>query len=197
MPHADQLTYELGPPAGFPQCARCPYAINGPVQVCVRCASAVVQPVAQSRCPVCSQAVEPGGTCRNRLCRLPRAIHRISAVATFSGALAETIRQFKYHDKHGWAFIFGRLVTGHLDATSSPDDVDLIVPNPTWSPTGQGGHTELVLRHAAREDIYGRWPFFPDHVLVKTASTARSAGMTAADKAAAAESLRSVLAQLQ
>lgn len=187
------LTDQLGEPPGFPRCGDCPYRINGPTRVCVRCATAAVEPIADLHCPTCSQRLDPGDRCRNRLCAGPRSIDRIRAIATYSGDLADSIKRLKYRGKHGWAYIFGRLVTGYLDATTSRLDVDLIVPNPTWTGSGRVQHTEEVLRHAAREDLPGRWPFHPDGVLVKTGPTPKSAGLPEADKAGVANALPSLM----
>jgi len=55
------------------------------------CATAAVEPIAEMHCPTCSQRLDPGGRCRNRLCAGPRSIDRIHAIATYSGDLAESI----------------------------------------------------------------------------------------------------------
>ncbi len=189
----EDLFAELGPPAGFPNCKVCPYRINGPVQVCVRCASAAVQPIPPDHCRICSQALTATGSCANRLCRGPCYITRISAVATYSGDLATKIKALKYQGKWGWAHIFGRLVTGHLDANFTPDEIDLIIPNPTWVQPDEIAHTEHVLRAASAEDLTGRWPLEPDGILVKTGETPKSAGLSVVERAAAAEALPAVL----
>lgn len=191
----DDLRRSLGPPAGFPNCSVCPYWINGPAHVCVDCAAGAIRPIAPAHCPICSQALTVAGTCTNGLCQGPRWVWRISAIAAYSGGLATAIKALKYDGRWGWAKIFGRLVTGHLEANMVPADVDLIIPNPTF-PSGnpdEVSHTEQVLREAHREDIFGRWPFAPDGVLVKTAPTQKSANTTLSAKVAAADALHSVL----
>ncbi|MGH3587752.1 MAG: ComF family protein, partial [Pseudonocardia sp.] len=111
-------------PAGFPNCHICPHRVNGPVHVCVSCAQETLTPIGPNRCPVCSQTLDATAICRNSLCRGTRYILRISAVATYSGALATAIRRLKYDHAWGWMYIFGRLITGYLDANVRPTDVD-------------------------------------------------------------------------
>lgn len=185
----EELFAQLGPPAGFPTA---PYACTRSTGRC-RCASEAVQPIPPDHCLICSQALTAAGSCANRLCRGPRSITRISAVATYSGDLADAIRALKYRRKWGWVRIFGRLVTGHLDTNFDPDEVDLIIPNPTWVQAGEIAHTERVLQAASREDLIGRWPFEPDRILVKTGRTPKSTGLSATEKAAVAEALPAVL----
>lgn len=182
---------------GFPGCAKCFYVSGGPVAVCARCASKTVQHVSDQHCPVCSQTLDESDRCRNTLCRNPqRSIHRIRAIAMYSGVLADVIKKFKYGGKTGWSIIFGRLVLGYLERTYTPADVDLILPNPTW--LGEGGsvidHTERVLKTAEWEDLHDRWPFAPTSVLRKTAATPRSAGGTIAAKQATAHAVYEALA---
>lgn len=165
--------------------------------MCASCASEAVQHVSDQHCPVCSQNLGENVSCRNTLCRDPqRSIHRICAIAMYSGALADKIKRFKYHGKTGWSIIFGRLVLGHLERTYTPADVDLIVPNPTW--LGEGGnaigHTERVLKAAEREDLHDRWSFAPTSVLRKTVATPKSAGGTIAAKQATARAVYEALA---
>ena len=168
--------------------------VNGPVRVCAACAAASIQPIADPHCPVCSQALDDSGRCANRICREPHVIERISAIATYSDPLATSIKRLKYQGKWGWALIFGRLVTGYLDAHFEPNEVDLIVPNPTWAPTDDDvPHTEAVLRAARLEDIYERWPFKPDAVLTVAGPPPKSAGKSWGEKAAKATELRNLL----
>jgi predicted amidophosphoribosyltransferase len=125
----------LGEYAGFPNCPNCPYLAGGPMAVCRQCASETLEPLSEDHCPICSQALDPiTGRCRNvGLCRdTGRSIQRIDAIAVYSGALASAIQRLKYGSRIGWARIFGRLVMGHLEATTWPGEFDLILPNPTW-----------------------------------------------------------------
>lgn len=48
------------------------------------------------------------------MCQRSRYVTKISAIATHSGELRNTIARLKYHGAKGWAMIFGRLVTGWL-----------------------------------------------------------------------------------
>lgn len=185
-------TLELEP-AGFPNCQECPFRDTGPVRVCVECASKSLAPIPDDHCQICSQALRPGGRCVNALCNETRHIARIRAIAQYSGDLANVIRRLKYQRKTGWTYIFGRLVTGYLEARFDPEDFDLILPNPTFGIPSGDSHTEGVLRRALEEDILDRWQFMPDGVLIKTGPTPRSAGRSMADKQAAARALRDVL----
>lgn len=180
-----------GPPAGFPNCERCPYLVNGPVRVCVTCAGHTISALAQPHCPICSQAVAPGEVCRNALCRRQaRHITRINAISVYSGELANSIKRLKYQGRYGWAVIFGRLVAGWLADNRSALDYDLIVSNPTFrypsEPPGLGQHTEMVLRSASYEDMRNVWPFEPE-LLSLAFPVQRSATATAADKQSRAE----------
>jgi predicted amidophosphoribosyltransferase len=183
-----------GAPAGFPNCALCPYVINGPVHVCTNCAAATLIPIAQNHCPICSQMLDATGVCSNGLCQGQRHIDRIRAVATYSGDLASSIKRFKYQGMWGWAAIFGRLVTGYLESNVSRGDVDLVIPNPTFRPDPNLiGHTEAVLQAAAKEDVLDRWPIVSYGILVKTAETPKSARGTWYEKQQAAEALYAAL----
>jgi predicted amidophosphoribosyltransferase len=86
----------LPDPAGFPHCPTCAYALTGTARGCSDCAGRTLQPIANSRCPVYSQAVTPGEACANRLCALPiaqRGFSRMDAVAVYSGALRDKIHR--------------------------------------------------------------------------------------------------------
>lgn len=187
-----------GQPPGFPRCRRCPYVRTGPARICVVCAGRRFEDIAADACPICSQELEPDGTCPNWLCTdSRRRISRIHAIAYQSGALRRVINHYKYEGARGWALIFGRLVLGWLEQHATSDPPDLIVANPTY--IGPGGrefaHAESVLRNAAKEDTLRRWPFdvADPPALVKTHATARSASATARAKREAARELRSAL----
>ena len=187
-----------GPPPGFPRCARCPYVRTGPARICVACASRTFEDIAAEACPICSQELEPDGTCPNWLCANPRRrIGRIHAIAYQSGPLRRVINHYKYGGAQAWALIFGRLVLGWLERHATPGPPDLIVANPAY--TGPGGrdfaHAETVLRVAANEDTLRRWPFdvADPPAVIKTRATARSAAATARAKREAAGELRSAL----
>ena len=82
--------------------------------------------------PICAQE-RRGETCRNRLCRGdagPRYVDGIEAITLHQPPLDRVVSRYKYQGKIGWAIIFARLLTGHLNLEWSPDDVDLIIANP-------------------------------------------------------------------
>jgi predicted amidophosphoribosyltransferase len=61
------------------------------------CAEQRLDYIAEKSCPVCDQAVDEYGTCRNWLCADPsRRIERIRAIAYSSGSLRDTIHRYKY-----------------------------------------------------------------------------------------------------
>lgn len=191
---------DLPEPLGFPRCARCAYVKNGSAQSCATCASKTLQPLSEAHCPICSQTIDSAGdTCRNTLCRWSPAIRyftRVDAIALFSGPLEQTLKTFKYIPKNqGWAWIFGRLIIGWLDAHEQDvDDIDLIIGNPTASGRTPLQHIEAMMDAAHYENTTGRWPLAEPGapVLIKTRETPKSAGnnwqakMTAAREHAAA-----------
>ena len=95
------------------------------------------------------------------------------------------IRRFKYDERHGWAFIFARLLIGHLNHRWGEDDVDLIIANP-GSPGRE--HNAEVIRRAVVQDFHDRWPFDDPHspAIDKEQETAQSAGKTFQQKRVAA-----------
>lgn len=195
MPRAIQAP--LGPPAGFPDCPRCTYLRSGPPSLCLECASAQFEGIARGACPICSQILEHG-SCPNWLCADPgRRISRISAIAYSSGELRRMIVRYKYHDKYGWALIFGRLLVGWLETHAAADRPDLIVVNPTYLAPGVAGpgHTEAVLAAAEREDVGSTWTFdtLTPPAIVKVGHTRKSAATAASAKRSAARELRSAL----
>src|SRR5690242_14950409 len=106
-----------GEPLGFPRCGRCPYRLTGPARICVACAAKSMDAVAPAACPVCSQRLEAGESCRNWLCNDPdRCIERIDAISYHSGYLQQKINSYKYDGKFGYSLIFGRLLVGWLDS---------------------------------------------------------------------------------
>ncbi len=188
-----------GEPLGFPKCPKCPYRRTGPARICVACAAKTLEAIAPMACPVCSQRLEPGVSCRNWLCQDPgRSIERIDAISYHTGYLQAKINSYKYDGKTGWSLIFGRLLVGWLDAHASANPPDLIVANPTYvEPSLAGpGHIETIIRAAATADYEHRWAFdiLTPAAIIKTTPTDKSAGQSAAAKRAAANALRRVLA---
>ncbi|TDD27357.1 ComF family protein [Actinomadura sp. KC06] len=122
-----------------------------------------------------------GAPCSNTICRWHpsvRGFAKVDAIAMFSSPLDAAIRAFKYQaDKAAWAYVFGRLVLGWLEAHADDvADVDLILGNPTPVNRQPVQHIERILAAAAAEDTIGRWPLAPYRVLVKPEPTPRSAG---------------------
>lgn len=61
-------------------------------------------------CPVCSQRLNAGESCRNGLCHDPgRRIESINAVSYHTGYLQQKINSYKYEGKIGWSLTSQRL----------------------------------------------------------------------------------------
>ena len=176
-------------PAGrsdFPDCPTCPYLSPGHWSTCFPCAYEQLAEI-RDPCPICAQELR-GEPCRNRLCTGdagPRYVDGIEAITLHQAPLDRVVSRYKYQGKIGWAIIFARLLTGHLNLEWSPDDVDLIIANP---PGPSRDHTTRVLQIAAWADLDDRWPFDvpPDTTIIKGSDTPRSAGQTFAGKKEAA-----------
>jgi predicted amidophosphoribosyltransferase len=117
-----------------------------------------------------------------------------------SGQLESAINALKFHDRKGWALIFGRILVGFLsEEARSFEDFDLIVASPTF--TGQGGrafdHTRLVLQQADAESPPGHKRPFDLHdpaAIIKTGPTDSLTGKTYQQRRSIAEEqLRTVL----
>lgn len=150
-----------------------------------------MEPLSQHRCAACDQATGPNGSCGNPLCnRDPdqRGWVYIYAIAMKTGVLDRKIKAYKYDNKWGWGWIFGRVVAGYLNAHREAfDGFDAIIPSPTYLGPGgrQRDHTAEVLRRAQAEDA--SWPFRFD-LMSKTRSTDHLAGVSRfTDRAAIAE----------
>lgn len=187
-------------PLGFPNCPRCAYRNVGTPAVCHPCASRTLPPLAQHRCPICSQSLDAAeSTCRNKVCALPasgRRFTRVDAIAMYSAPLKSVLTGFKYDGYGAWAAIFGRLIVGWLDDhREASSDIDLILGNPTAPDREPYQHVELMMQAAYDEDTMGAWPFdLPHHpTLVKLHATERSAGGGWDDKLVAARSHTSAL----
>jgi predicted amidophosphoribosyltransferase len=95
-----------------------------------------------------------------------------------SGPLLRAIRAYKDEDARGWAWLFGRVLAGYLDANSTLfEGFDLIALNPSY--TGDGAartwdHVRLIAERADVESL-GRWPFDLSRraVIEKTSMTPR------------------------
>lgn len=168
-------------PAGFGRCGSCPYGDVGSPAICFACASSTMDPLPDPRCPVCDQGLKEDGTCPNFICSWDdRGFTFVRAISMMTGVLDEAIRRYKYDGQQGWAWIFGRVVVGHLDSNAAVfDRFDTIAPSPTF--VGEGGrswdHIGLIVERAAVE-AGGRWPFHlgATPLISQTAATDSFAG---------------------
>jgi predicted amidophosphoribosyltransferase len=169
-------------PAGFGNCARCPYRVSGPAKICFDCAKSSFEGLAKDRCELCELALKDDGSCGNPLCDWDeddRFFKWVWAISMRTGPLKRAIDRYKVDEKRAWAAIFGRVLLGYLDAHHAVfRRYDLIIPSPTW--IGDGGrkfdHTGLVIERAIIEDD-GTWPFRVG-VVEKTAATTPFRGKT-------------------
>lgn len=165
-------------PAGFGSCRVCPYMLHGPAKVCHACAqrSMTTLPRASS-CPTCAAALEPDGSCRNKICNWTvdeRYFSSVYAIASHTGELRRAIRRYKYRGRYGWALIFGRVVAGYLEANFQTFiEYDAIVPSPTYvAADGRSrDHIGAILRVAETESFIP-WSFRYD--LVRKTRATRS-----------------------
>jgi predicted amidophosphoribosyltransferase len=182
-------------PAGFPDCHVCYFYKHGDASTCFRCASKTLEAIDGDHCPVCCQTLAGRGRCGNRLCGdSARHITAIDAVAIYTGELRAKINRFKGDGATAWATVFGRLLLGHIQANYDPNDIDLIIANPTYK-TRNPRHTEMMIDAADVEDYHGIWSFDAGapRVLAKTAETTPSKSSGLAAKIAAADELYEVL----
>jgi predicted amidophosphoribosyltransferase len=143
-----------------------------------------MEPLALQRCMVCDRPFPPEThACANPLCnRDDRWFNWNYAIAMRSGELERAINRYKYKRRHGWALVFGRVVSGFLEEEAQIfRGFDLITASPTF--VGVGGrdfdHTRLVLKQAAAEvSPWDEWPFDIEGqpVIVKTGPTAAMRG---------------------
>jgi predicted amidophosphoribosyltransferase len=105
------------------------------------------------------------------------------SIAMRTGVLKDAINAYKFRDHRWWAWIFGRIVVGFLDAHHDPfDRMDLIIPSPAY--VGPGGRRSWnfireVLATAQREQDPPGWPFHLDDppAIIKTVETERLSGL--------------------
>jgi predicted amidophosphoribosyltransferase len=99
-----------------------------------------------------------------------------------TGQLKVAINRYKYDEKGGWAYIFGRVVAGFLEEQAGTfDQFDVITASPTYvGPDGRTfDHTRRVLERAAAEVPPGSlWPFDigGEPLIVKTGPTPSMVG---------------------
>lgn len=177
-------------PLGFGNCGRCAYRLTGDVVTCFDCAWSTLDALGDDTCSLCEGALNEDRTCGNPLCNRTedqRGWRWVYAMSTRTGALKRAISAYKYDDKTGWAYIFGRVIVGYLEAIPSfSHDYGLIIPMPTY--VGSGGrswdHTKLVIDRAAIEGP--NWPFRTD-VMTKNAATPRMVDLNFRQRALSAE----------
>jgi predicted amidophosphoribosyltransferase len=180
---------------GFGESQHCPYNTSGTAELCYGCARRTMEPLGEVRCMVCDRPFSGGETtCQNPLCnRSERWFQSNYAIAMRSGQLERAINRYKYQAKHGWALVFGRVLSGFLE--EKPDTFrrfEIITASPTY--TGPGGrdfdHTRLALKQAAAEmSPWGQWPFDikGEPIIVKTAATPAMQGHNHRERRAISE----------
>ena len=137
-------------PAGFGNCARCPYRVSGPAKICFDCAKSSFEGLAEDRCELCELALKDDGSCGNPLCDWDeddRFFKWVWAISMRTGPLKPAIDRYKVDEKRAWAAIFGRVLLGYLNAHH---DVfrryDLIIPSPTWIGKKPEGGSSITRR---------------------------------------------------
>jgi predicted amidophosphoribosyltransferase len=169
-------------PAGFGNCPRCPYAQTGSAAICYECATATFERLAANRCDLCELPLRADGTCGNPVCSWDeddRGFRWVWAMSMRTGSLRLAIDRYKVQGKTGWAWIFGRVLVGYLNAGQAAfGQYDAIIPSPTY--VGEGGrsfdHIGHIIERAVIEDD-GTWPF-EFGVIEKTRPTTRFRGQT-------------------
>lgn len=178
------------PPAGFAACVQCAYRDTGSAPICFACASEHTEPLAAAHCEVCGQALPADGTCGNPVCHFyDRHFTRVWAISMRTGQMRHAITRFKYHDRVGWAAIFGRILVGFLaEHQAEFAGYDIVTPSPSY--VGQGSqrafdHTRMIVQAAEIEEPIA-WPFTFD-VVAKTAATEPMVGHSWRDRRTIAE----------
>jgi predicted amidophosphoribosyltransferase len=149
---------------------------------------------------VCEQDLQGYSRCGNWLCNdRSRAFEAVRAVSMRTSMLKTAINRYKYDGQRGWAWIFGRVVVGYLDANADVfRNTDLVVASPTYTGTDarrSWDHTRAILERAAIESK-GTWPFDlgDPPAIIKTAETQRLVDADAATREQVArEQLRPAL----
>jgi predicted amidophosphoribosyltransferase len=173
---------ELPRPAGFGNCPHCAYAASGTAAICYDCATATFERLSPNRCPLCELQLNPDDTCSNPVCNWTedeRGFRWVWAISMRTGALAHAIDWYKVHGRRGWAWIFGRVLVGYLNANAEAfEDYDLIIPSPTYvGPDGRAfDHIGGIIDRAIIEDDE-HWPFTFGGI-VKTSATTPFRGKT-------------------
>ncbi len=185
------------PPAGFPDCAVCPYRTTGTPAICFACAHGGAAPAAGPTCPVCGQGLVDGRPCANTVCTLDdRCFSGIYTVSEQAEQMWDAVCRYKYDEDRSWSEILGRILAGFLEERRADlQGYDLITAgalyvgpraNRLWD------HLRLILDAAGRHGP--TWPFAPD-LITKAAPTGQFLGRSVQVRRAIAEhSLRDALA---
>jgi predicted amidophosphoribosyltransferase len=118
----------------------------------------------------------------------------IEAVVSYGGRIRELIEALKYDGQVDHAQFLGHLLFRHLDRSTLPREVDLVLPNPTHVHRGVR-HTELLVAAMASADIEHRWRFDNPSgpCIVKVRPTVSSYGQDELGRQRAAEAVERAL----
>lgn len=184
------MTFNLSrlpqPPAGFGNCAKCPYLQTGPAAVCYACARQTMDHLAKHACAVCDHPLSARGEpCNNPVCNWDNSFFDVNyAISMRTGVLERKIKAYKYDGVDGWGYIFRRVVIGYLEECWQEfADYDLLIPSPTYVGTEPGArswdHTALVLDMTEEEaEALPVRPYLDPPVLIKTGPTTRLTGLS-------------------
>ena len=185
------------PPAGFPDCAACPYLVTGTPAICFSCAAGTAVTAAQPACAVCGEPLVGTAPCANAVCTLEdRWFSRLYTVSPRAEDVWTAVCRYKYDEDRDWAPVLGRILVGFLEERREElQDYDLITTGALYvGPRARRlwDHLRLVL-DAAQADGPD-WPFAPD-LITKAGPTGQFLGRgTETRRAIAEHSLRDALA---
>jgi predicted amidophosphoribosyltransferase len=164
-------------PAGFGNCPDCAYAGTGTPAICFECALGTIEEIAvDESCQICDGHLEDDESCKNPLCNRSveqRGWERNYAISMRSGVLEKVISLYKYDEVKGWAWIFGRVLVGYIEAVFQPGEWDILIPMPTYvASDGERSwdHIDLIVERA---EIEGSPIPIRRDVMRKTRATAR------------------------
>ena len=189
------LTLLDPPPAGFPDCAACPYLETGTPATCFSCACGGHGPSDVRRCPLCTEPLVDG-SCPNTVCSLADPeFSRIFVVTERADPMWDAVCRYKYDEDKGWSELLGRVLAGFLEERRADlEGYDLITAgalyvgpraNRLWD------HLRPVIDTADR--YAPGWPFAPD-LIHKSAPSGQFLGRGVETRRAIAEhGLRKVL----
>lgn len=184
------------PPAGFPDCAACPYLTTGTPEICFPCASSGAAPEDGLPCAVCGKGLVEGVPCDNSVCQLDDPeFSDLHVILLRAEDVWTALSRYKYDEDRSWAEVLGRIVTGYLDEHAAEmQRYDVITTgalyvgpraNRLWD------HLRLILEAAQAHGP--QWPFAYD-VIDKSGPTGQFLGRSAETRRKIAEhSLRRAL----